>query len=82
MHNMMFMLLLIQDTGVHALCNVCHVDVERISKRKPGELVHSETPCFLVVLFSISALTYVTVVSYLCLLLLIHVMVHKLYNSE
>lgn len=46
MHNMMFMLLLIQDTGVHALCNVCHVDVERISKRKPGELVHSETPCF------------------------------------
>uniref|UniRef100_A0A0E0J7Q1 tRNA pseudouridine synthase n=1 Tax=Oryza nivara TaxID=4536 RepID=A0A0E0J7Q1_ORYNI len=26
------------DTGVHALSNVCHVDVERISKRKPGEM--------------------------------------------
>uniref|UniRef100_A0A0E0MKI8 tRNA pseudouridine synthase n=1 Tax=Oryza punctata TaxID=4537 RepID=A0A0E0MKI8_ORYPU len=26
------------DTGVHALSNVCHVDVERISKRKPGEV--------------------------------------------
>lgn len=25
------------DAGVHALSNVCHVDVERISKRKPGE---------------------------------------------
>ncbi|KAK8522378.1 hypothetical protein V6N12_056089 [Hibiscus sabdariffa] len=24
--------------GVHALSNVCHVDVERISKRKPGEV--------------------------------------------
>jgi len=24
---------------VHALSNVCHVDVERISKRKPGEVV-------------------------------------------
>jgi hypothetical protein len=28
-----------QDAGVHALSNVCHVDVERISKRKPGEVV-------------------------------------------
>jgi hypothetical protein len=27
------------DSGVHALSNVCHVDVERISKRKPGEVV-------------------------------------------
>ncbi|KAG9456980.1 hypothetical protein H6P81_001488 [Aristolochia fimbriata] len=27
------------DAGVHALCNVCHVDVERISKRKPGEVL-------------------------------------------
>ncbi|KAH9330474.1 hypothetical protein KI387_002582, partial [Taxus chinensis] len=26
------------DAGVHALANVCHVDVERISKRKPGEV--------------------------------------------
>ncbi|GAB2213938.1 hypothetical protein Drorol1_Dr00018265 [Drosera rotundifolia] len=25
------------DAGVHALSNVCHVDVERTSKRKPGE---------------------------------------------
>lgn len=31
--------LLLQDAGVHALSNVCHVDVERISKRKPGEVV-------------------------------------------
>uniref|UniRef100_A0A0D9XXP0 tRNA pseudouridine synthase n=1 Tax=Leersia perrieri TaxID=77586 RepID=A0A0D9XXP0_9ORYZ len=30
--------ILIQDAGVHALSNVCHVDVERISKRKPGEV--------------------------------------------
>lgn len=28
-----------QDAGVHALSNVCHVDIERISKRKPGEVV-------------------------------------------
>ncbi|XP_068647623.1 uncharacterized protein [Aristolochia californica] len=27
------------DAGVHALCNVCHVDMERISKRKPGEVL-------------------------------------------
>ncbi|MFS7970168.1 putative tRNA pseudouridine(38-40) synthase [Helianthus anomalus] len=27
-----------QDAGVHALSNVCHVDVERISKRKPREV--------------------------------------------
>uniref|UniRef100_A0A803NCX3 tRNA pseudouridine synthase n=1 Tax=Chenopodium quinoa TaxID=63459 RepID=A0A803NCX3_CHEQI len=26
------------DAGVHALSNVCHVDVERTSKRKPGEV--------------------------------------------
>lgn len=31
--------LLLQDAGVHALSNVCHVDVQRISKRKPGEVV-------------------------------------------
>uniref|UniRef100_A0A804N6I0 tRNA pseudouridine synthase n=1 Tax=Zea mays TaxID=4577 RepID=A0A804N6I0_MAIZE len=30
------------DAGVHALSNVCHVDVERISKRKPGELTPHE----------------------------------------
>jgi tRNA U38,U39,U40 pseudouridine synthase TruA len=35
----MFTFLLLQDAGVHALSNVCHVDVERISKRKPGEVV-------------------------------------------
>ncbi|KAL8209520.1 hypothetical protein R6Q57_006252 [Mikania cordata] len=28
------------DAGVHALSNVCHVDVERISKRKPGEVIY------------------------------------------
>ncbi|KAL3619991.1 hypothetical protein CASFOL_034903 [Castilleja foliolosa] len=27
------------DAGVHALSNVCHVDIERISKRKPGEVL-------------------------------------------
>ncbi|KAK1324125.1 hypothetical protein QJS10_CPA02g00754 [Acorus calamus] len=27
------------DAGVHALSNVCHVDVERISKRKPDEVL-------------------------------------------
>ncbi|KAL5725872.1 tRNA pseudouridine(38-40) synthase [Ranunculus cassubicifolius] len=27
------------DAGVHALSNVCHADVERISKRKPGEVL-------------------------------------------
>uniref|UniRef100_K7LVD1 tRNA pseudouridine synthase n=1 Tax=Glycine max TaxID=3847 RepID=K7LVD1_SOYBN len=26
------------DAGVHALSNVCHVDIQRISKRRPGEL--------------------------------------------
>lgn len=29
----------LQDTGVHALANTCHVDVERRSKRRPGEVV-------------------------------------------
>jgi len=28
-----------QDAGVHALSNVCHVDIQRTSKRKPGEVV-------------------------------------------
>lgn len=28
-----------QDAGVHALSNVCHVDIERTSKRRPGEVV-------------------------------------------
>lgn len=32
------------DTGVHALSNVCHVDVERISKRKPGEVLPPHEP--------------------------------------
>ncbi|BAF29371.1 uncharacterized protein [Oryza sativa Japonica Group] len=32
------------DTGVHALSNVCHVDVERISKRKPGEMLPPHEP--------------------------------------
>lgn len=32
------------DAGVHALSNVFHVDVERISKRKPGELLPPHEP--------------------------------------
>ncbi|KAF9591502.1 hypothetical protein IFM89_004556 [Coptis chinensis] len=32
------------DAGVHALCNVCHVDIERISKRKPGEVLPAHEP--------------------------------------
>ncbi|XP_057813881.2 uncharacterized protein LOC131027806 isoform X1 [Cryptomeria japonica] len=32
------------DAGVHALANVCHVDVERISKRKPGEVLPPHKP--------------------------------------
>ncbi|PIA57763.1 hypothetical protein AQUCO_00600470v1 [Aquilegia coerulea] len=32
------------DAGVHALSNVCHVDVERISKRKPGEVLPAHEP--------------------------------------
>ncbi|XP_074568354.1 uncharacterized protein LOC141824908 [Curcuma longa] len=33
------------DAGVHALSNVCHVDVERVSKRKPGEVLPPHEPC-------------------------------------
>ncbi|KAL6642366.1 hypothetical protein ACP70R_020547 [Stipagrostis hirtigluma subsp. patula] len=32
------------DAGVHALSNVCHVDVERISKRRPGEVLPPHEP--------------------------------------
>ncbi|WVZ88812.1 hypothetical protein U9M48_035285 [Paspalum notatum var. saurae] len=32
------------DAGVHALSNVCHVNVERISKRKPGEVLAPHEP--------------------------------------
>ncbi|KAG9156338.1 hypothetical protein Leryth_009204 [Lithospermum erythrorhizon] len=32
------------DAGVHALSNVCHVDIERISKRKPGEVLPPHDP--------------------------------------
>ncbi|KAL0365000.1 UNVERIFIED_CONTAM: tRNA pseudouridine synthase A [Sesamum angustifolium] len=32
------------DAGVHALSNVCHVDVERISKRRPGEVLPPHDP--------------------------------------
>ncbi|CAH8311409.1 unnamed protein product [Eruca vesicaria subsp. sativa] len=32
------------DAGVHALSNVCHVDVERVSKRKPGEVLPPHEP--------------------------------------
>ncbi|CAH9116906.1 unnamed protein product [Cuscuta epithymum] len=32
------------DAGVHALSNVCHVDVERISKRKPDEVLPPHEP--------------------------------------
>lgn len=38
-HVVTFLLFSMKDAGVHALSNVCHVDVERISKRKPGEVV-------------------------------------------
>ncbi|KAL0335274.1 UNVERIFIED_CONTAM: tRNA pseudouridine synthase A [Sesamum radiatum] len=34
----------LEDAGVHALSNVCHVDVERISKRKPGEVLPPHDP--------------------------------------
>ncbi|CAI0375173.1 unnamed protein product, partial [Linum tenue] len=34
----------LEDAGVHALANVCHVDVERISKRKPGEVLSPHEP--------------------------------------
>ncbi|URE27082.1 tRNA pseudouridine synthase [Musa troglodytarum] len=34
----------LEDAGVHALSNVCHVDVERISKRKPGEVLTPHEP--------------------------------------
>lgn len=32
------------DAGVHALRNVCHVDVERVSKRRPGEILPPHEP--------------------------------------
>ncbi|EPS72909.1 pseudouridine synthase, partial [Genlisea aurea] len=32
------------DAGVHALSNVCHVDVERITERKPGEVLPPHDP--------------------------------------
>ncbi|XP_043719645.1 tRNA pseudouridine synthase A [Telopea speciosissima] len=32
------------DAGVHALSNVCHVDVQRVSKRKPGEVLPPHEP--------------------------------------
>ncbi|KAL2342263.1 hypothetical protein Fmac_010203 [Flemingia macrophylla] len=32
------------DAGVHALSNVCHVDIQRISKRKPGEVLPPHEP--------------------------------------
>ncbi|KAK7246906.1 hypothetical protein RIF29_41777 [Crotalaria pallida] len=32
------------DAGVHALSNVCHVDIERISKRKPGQVLPPHEP--------------------------------------
>ncbi|XP_050882543.1 uncharacterized protein LOC127085971 isoform X2 [Lathyrus oleraceus] len=34
----------LEDAGVHALSNVCHVDIERISKRKPGEVLQPHDP--------------------------------------
>lgn len=48
--------LLWQDAGVHALSNVFHVDVERISKRKPGELVSSELSKILLHLYLVFTL--------------------------
>ncbi|KAL6515224.1 hypothetical protein OROHE_018856 [Orobanche hederae] len=32
------------DAGVHAISNVCHVDIERTSKRKPGEVLPPHEP--------------------------------------
>ncbi|XP_041014078.1 tRNA pseudouridine synthase A [Juglans microcarpa x Juglans regia] len=32
------------DAGVHAVSNVCHIDVQRISKRKPGEVLPPHEP--------------------------------------
>ncbi|KAL2622516.1 hypothetical protein R1flu_002721 [Riccia fluitans] len=32
------------DTGVHALANVCHIDAERVSKRRPGEYLPPHEP--------------------------------------
>ncbi|KAL0348224.1 UNVERIFIED_CONTAM: tRNA pseudouridine synthase A [Sesamum angustifolium] len=32
------------DAGVHALSNVCHVDIERISKRRPGAVLPPHEP--------------------------------------
>ncbi|KAH1204366.1 tRNA pseudouridine synthase A [Glycine max] len=32
------------DAGVHALSNVCHVDIQRISKRRPGEVLTPHEP--------------------------------------
>ncbi|XP_047176984.1 tRNA pseudouridine synthase A isoform X2 [Vigna umbellata] len=32
------------DAGVHALSNVCHVDIQRTSKRKPGEVLPPHEP--------------------------------------
>ncbi|KAI3990914.1 hypothetical protein MKX01_026098 [Papaver californicum] len=32
------------DAGVHALSNVCHVDIERLSKRRPGEVLPPHEP--------------------------------------
>jgi hypothetical protein len=46
-----------QDAGVHALSNVCHVDVERISKRKPGEVVCTQNSFFFLTLITDQALS-------------------------
>ncbi|RYR11742.1 hypothetical protein Ahy_B04g069261 isoform A [Arachis hypogaea] len=32
------------DAGVHALSNVCHVDIQRTSKRRPGEVLPPHEP--------------------------------------
>lgn len=32
------------DTGVHALANTCHFDIQRRSKRKPGEVMPPHDP--------------------------------------
>ncbi|ONM33782.1 tRNA pseudouridine synthase [Zea mays] len=45
------------DAGVHALSNVCHVDVERISKRKPGEVVCTQNSFFFLTLITDQALS-------------------------
>lgn len=53
-----YVCLLVQDAGVHALSNVCHVGVEHVSKRKPGEVVIIPCYCLLFKQRLLSRFTY------------------------